>query len=139
MYSQSGTGQTIPLTNPDEAFVRDAVTKYGSRETASEIFAAQGWGLIRDNKRESALQHFIRAWQLNDKNYQAFWGFGAILSEQGKLAEAIEQLEMARDLNTDSSGTGSVADRPWNLAFRIREANPAGKPTRSGAPFRARK
>ena len=104
IYGQSGTGQTIPLTNPDEAFVRDAVTKYGSRETASEIFAAQGWGLIRDNKRESALQHFIRAWQLNDKNYQAFWGFGAILSEQGKLAEAIEQLEMARDLNTDSSG-----------------------------------
>jgi tetratricopeptide (TPR) repeat protein len=104
MYDQSGTGQTIPLTNPDEAFVRDAITKHGSRETASEIFAAQGWGLIRDNKRESALQHFIRAWQLNHKNYQAFWGFGAILSEQGKLAEAIEQLEMARDLNTDSSG-----------------------------------
>jgi tetratricopeptide (TPR) repeat protein len=104
IYSQPETGQSIPLKTPDEAFVKEAVTKYGSRETASEIFAAQGWGLIRDNKRESALQHFIRAWQLNHKNYQAFWGFGAILSEQGKLAEAIEQLEMARDLNTDSSG-----------------------------------
>ena len=71
------------LKTPDEAFVRDAITKHGSRETASEIFAAQGWGLMRENKRESALQHFIRAWQLNHKNYQAFWGFGAILSEQG--------------------------------------------------------
>ena len=96
--------QSIPLKTPDEAFVRDAVTKYGSRETASEVFAAQGWGLMRDNKREAALQHFIRAWQLNHKNYQAFWGFGAILSEQGSLAEAIEQLEMARELNDDSSG-----------------------------------
>ncbi len=104
IYSQSETGQSIPLKTPDEAFVRDAITKHGSRETASEIFAAQGWGLMRENKRESALQHFIRAWQLNHKNYQAFWGFGAILSEQGKLAEAIEQLEMARDLNNDSSG-----------------------------------
>jgi tetratricopeptide (TPR) repeat protein len=104
IYSQPETGQSIPLKTPDEAFIRDAVTKYGSRETASEIFAAQAWGLMRDNKRESALQHFIHAWQLNDKNYQAFWGFGAVLSEQGKLAEAIEQLEMARELNNDSSG-----------------------------------
>ena len=104
IYSQPETGQSIPLKTPDEAFVRDAITKHGSRETASEIFATQGWGLMRDNKRESALQHFIRAWQLNDKNYQAFWGFGAVLSEQGSLAEAIEQLEMARDLNNDSSG-----------------------------------
>jgi tetratricopeptide (TPR) repeat protein len=99
MYGQSGTGQTIPLTNPDEAFVRDAVTKYGSRETASEIFAAQGWGLIRDNKRESALQHFIRAWQLNHKNYQAFWGFGAILSEQGKL-DSSGRVRLLTDLGT---------------------------------------
>jgi tetratricopeptide (TPR) repeat protein len=103
IYNQSRTSQSIPLTNPDEAFVRDAVTKYGSRKTASELFAARGWSLTRDNKHESALQHFIRAWQLNHKNYQAFWGFGAILSEQGKLAEAIEQLEMARELNEDSS------------------------------------
>ena len=103
IYRQSGTGQTIPLTEADEAFVRDAVTKYGNRKTASETFAAQGWSLMRDNKRDMALQHFIRAWQLNHKNYQAFWGFGAVLGEQGKLAEAIEQLEMARELNEDSS------------------------------------
>ena len=42
-----------------------------------------------------------RAWLLNPKNYQAFWGFGAVLSEQGKLAEAIEQLETARELIDD--------------------------------------
>jgi tetratricopeptide (TPR) repeat protein len=104
IYAQLRSGRSIPLTKPDEAFVREAISKHGSRETASEMFAAQGWSLMRDNRRESALEQFIRAWQLNHENYEAFWGFGAILSEQGRLAEAIEQLEMARELNDDSSG-----------------------------------
>ena len=42
-----------------------------------------------------AIDEFNRAWLLNPKNYQAFWGFGAVLSEQRKLAEAIEQLGTA--------------------------------------------
>ena len=41
---------------------------------------------------------FNQAWLLNGKNFQAFWGFGAVLSERGKLVEAIEQLETAREL-----------------------------------------
>ena len=103
VYSASGVTSSIPLKNPDEDFVRASVTKYGSRQNASKAFAAQGWKLLRNNQRELALQDFIRAWQLDNKNYQAFWGFGAILSEQGKFAEAIEQLEIARELNDDSS------------------------------------
>ena len=103
VYSEPGVSPSIPLKNPDEDFVRASVAKYGSRESASKTFAAQGWKLLRNNQRELALQDFIRSWQLDSKNYQAFWGFGAILSEQGKLAEAIEQLEIARELNDDSS------------------------------------
>lgn len=103
IYGQLGSGRSIPLTKPDEAFVREAISKHGSRETASEMFAAQAWSLMRDNRLESALQYFIRAWQLNHENYQAFWGFGAILSEKGSLVEAIEQLETARELNEDSA------------------------------------
>ena len=103
VYGEPGVSPSIPLKKADEDFVRASVAKYGSRESASKAFAAQGWKLLRNNQRELALQEFIRAWQLNDKNYQAFWGFGAILSEQGKVKEAIEQLEIARELNDDSS------------------------------------
>ncbi len=103
VYSEPGVSSSIPLKNPDEDFVRASVAKYGSRQNASKAFAAQGWKLLRNNQRELALEDFIRSWQLDDKNYQAFWGFGAILSEQGKLAEAIEQLEIARELKDDSS------------------------------------
>jgi Tfp pilus assembly protein PilF len=103
IQSQLGTVRSIPLSEANEAFIRAAVTQHGNRETASKAFAAHGWDLMRQDKRELALQNFIRAWQLDNKNCQAFWGFGAILSEQGKLAEAIEQLEMARELNDDAS------------------------------------
>ena len=103
VYSEPGVSSSISLKYPDEDFVRASVAKYGSRQYASKAFAAQGWKLLRNNQRELALEDFIRSWQLDDKNYQAFWGFGAILSEQGKLAEAIEQLEIARELNDDSS------------------------------------
>jgi tetratricopeptide (TPR) repeat protein len=103
IYREPGVIASIPLKKPDEDFVRASVAKYGSRTSASKVFAAQGWKLLRNNQRELALQDFIRAWQLDDKNYQAFWGFGAILSEQGTIKEAIDQLEIARELNDDSS------------------------------------
>ena len=103
IYGDPGVSPSIPLKKADEDFVRDSVAKYGSRRNASKAFATQGWKLVRNNQPELALQDFIRAWQLDGKNYQAFWGFGAILSEQGKIKEAIEQLEIARELNDDSS------------------------------------
>jgi tetratricopeptide (TPR) repeat protein len=103
VYAEPGGSPSIPLKNADEDFVRDSVAKYGSRRSASEAFATQGWKFLRNNRRELALHDFIRARQLDGKNYQAFWGFGAILSEEGKFAEAIEQLEIARELNDDSS------------------------------------
>jgi tetratricopeptide (TPR) repeat protein len=103
VHSDPRVSPSIPLKNADEDFIGASVAKYGSRTSASKAFAAQGWKLMRNNQRELALQDFIRAWQLDSKNYQAFWGFGAILSDQGKIKEAIEQLEMARELNDDSS------------------------------------
>jgi tetratricopeptide (TPR) repeat protein len=103
VYNEPGVSPSIPLKKAAEDFVRASVAKYGSRTSASKAFAAQGWKLLRNNQGELALQDFIRAWQLDEKNYQAFWGFGAILSEQGKIKEAVEQLEIARELNDDSS------------------------------------
>ncbi|HJX10342.1 MAG TPA: hypothetical protein VJ733_07540 [Candidatus Binatia bacterium] len=57
--------------------------------------ANQGWASLRDGKLDLAIEQFNRAWLLNSKNYQVFWGFGAVLGEQRKLGEAIEKLEIA--------------------------------------------
>ena len=98
MYGQPDIVRSENSKKADEEFIRNASAKYGNRQTGSNALAAEGWTLIRTGKQEAALQRFNQAWLLNAKNFQAFWGFGAVLSERGKIAEAIDQLETAREL-----------------------------------------
>jgi tetratricopeptide (TPR) repeat protein len=98
MYGQPGIVRPDDLKKADAAFARQATTKYGSPGAASRVWAGQGWSAMRDGKPDLALEQFNRAWLLNSKNYQVFWGFGAVLSEQGKLEAAVEQLSVANQL-----------------------------------------
>jgi tetratricopeptide (TPR) repeat protein len=98
MYGQPGIVRPDDLKKADAAFARQATTKYGSPGAASRVWASQGWASLRDGKVDLALEQFNRAWLLNSKNYQVFWGFGAVLSEQGKLEAAVEQLTVANQL-----------------------------------------
>lgn len=101
MYGQPGTPRPEDLKKTDEDFVRDTTFRFGNRQAASRALAEQGWTSARRGMLDVAMKRFNEAWLLNPKNYQAFWGFGAVLSEQGKLADAIEQLETARELIDD--------------------------------------
>ena len=101
MYGQPEIPRPENLKKIDEDFIRDATFRFGSRQAASRALAEQGWASVRRGMFDVAMRRFNEAWLLNPKNYQAFWGFGAVLSEQGKLAEAIEQLETARELIDD--------------------------------------
>jgi tetratricopeptide (TPR) repeat protein len=98
MYGQPGIERPENLKKADEAFVRDATLKFGGRTAASRAMAAQGWAAVRSRNLDLAIERFNQSWLLNPKNYQAFWGFGAVLSERGKLREATEQLGTAREL-----------------------------------------
>jgi tetratricopeptide (TPR) repeat protein len=101
MFGQPQIERPDNLKQADEAFIRDSTLRYGNRQAASNALAAQGWAAIRAKQGDVAMQRFNQAWLLNRKNYSVFWGFGAVLSERGKLAEAIEQLETARELADD--------------------------------------
>jgi tetratricopeptide (TPR) repeat protein len=98
MYGQPEIARSEDLKKTDEAFIRDATFRFGSRGAASRTLSDQGWTNMRQGMLDVAMRRFNEAWLLNPKNYQAFWGFGAVLSEQGKLTAAIEQLETAREL-----------------------------------------
>ena len=101
MFGQPGITRPETLKKSDEDFIRDATFRFGNRQAASRALAEQGWASVRKGMLDVAIRRFNESWLLNPKNYQAFWGFGAVLSEQGKLAEAIEQLETARELIDD--------------------------------------
>jgi len=98
MFGQPGIVRPNDLKKADAVFAQQATTEYGSPGAASRVWAAQGWASLRNGKPELAMQQFNQAWLLNSQNYQVFWGFGAVLSEQGRLGEAIEQLEVASRL-----------------------------------------
>jgi len=111
--AQGAPGEKIPMpvesnsrgkgmNESDEKFVKEAVARFGDRRAASQAMALQGWGSIRESKFELALRRFDEARLVDPKNYLAYWGRGAVLSEQGKLPEAIEQLEIAGELIGDS-------------------------------------
>jgi len=85
----------------DEAFIRDSTLRFGSRQAGSNTLAAQGWVAARAGQDDVAMRRFNQAWLLNPKNYSVFWGFGAMLSGKGKLSEALEYLETARELVND--------------------------------------
>jgi tetratricopeptide (TPR) repeat protein len=101
MYGQPGIARPENLKKFDEDFIRDATFRFGSRGAASRVLSEQGWESFRKGMLDVAMRRFNEAWLLNPKNYQVFWGFGAVLSEQGKLTAAIEQLETARELIDD--------------------------------------
>jgi tetratricopeptide (TPR) repeat protein len=103
MFGQPAIVRPDELKKADEVFVKAAVAKHGTRAAASIAAAAQGWASFRSGKSATALRHFNEGWLLSPNNPDVFWGFGAVLSERGKLPEAIEQLETARDLMSNDA------------------------------------
>ena len=101
MFGHPKLARSDSQKQADEAFIRDNALRYKTRQAASSAFAAQGWNSVRARQLDAAMLRFNQAWLLNPKNYSAFWGFGAILSERGKLFDAIEYLETARELIDD--------------------------------------
>jgi tetratricopeptide (TPR) repeat protein len=101
MFGQPQIARPENLKKADESFIRDATFRYQTRQAASSAFATQGWTALRSGQSDLAMQRFNQAWLLNPKNYSAFWGFGAVLSRRGKLTEALEHLETARQLIDD--------------------------------------
>jgi len=101
MFGQPKIARTDEQKKADEAFILDAALRYGNRQAGSNTLATQGWAAVRAKQLDLAMQRFNQAWLLNPKNYSAFWGFGAVLSEKGRLSEALDQLEKARELVED--------------------------------------
>ena len=101
MFGQPKIVRPGNLKKADEDFIRDSTLRFGSRTAGSNALAAQGWTALRAKQADVAMQRFNQAWLLNPKNYRIFWGFGALMSERGKLLEALEHLETARQLIDD--------------------------------------
>jgi tetratricopeptide (TPR) repeat protein len=101
MFGQPKIVRPDNLKKADEDFIRNVTLRFGNRQAGSNALAAQGWTALRSGQPDLAILRFNQAWLVNPKNFRAFWGFGAVQSTRGKLSEAIELLETARELLDD--------------------------------------
>jgi Flp pilus assembly protein TadD len=112
MYGNVETPQSVKLAH--EQLIREAAATFGSREAASDAFARRAWQLYKQDDLATAMRRFNEAWLLNPHNPQAYWGFGAILHDQGKVHEALAMLSRASEL--DPSNPRLMADLARVLA-----------------------
>jgi tetratricopeptide (TPR) repeat protein len=98
MYGQPAKPRSEAEKKNDEAFIRDNTLRFKTRTAGAVAFAGQAWSSLRAKQLDLAMQRFNQSWLMNPKYYGAFWGFGAVLSQRGRLLEAVEYLEMARQL-----------------------------------------
>src|SRR5262249_34361459 len=91
-----------------DRFIRNAIEAFGSREAASEAYARKAWQLYEQDDLAAAKARFHEVWLLNPSDPQSYWGFGAILLDQGKVHEALAMLGRAWDL--DPSNPDLTAD-----------------------------
>src|SRR5262249_47854395 len=91
-----------------DRFIRNAIEAFGSREAASEAYARKAWQLYEQDDLAAAKARFHEVWLLNPSDPQSYWGFGAILRDQGKVHEALAMLGRAWDL--DPSNPDLTAD-----------------------------
>ncbi|KAB2325491.1 tetratricopeptide repeat protein [Betaproteobacteria bacterium SCN1] len=101
MYGQPNVQRPDELKRADEDFIKQASEGLGGREKASQAWASQGDKFFSEGNLDFAMRRYNQAWLLNPNNYRAYWGFGRVLLQQGKIGEAIQHLEKSKQLTDD--------------------------------------
>lgn len=95
MYGQPEIERPANLKKADEDFIVSATSKFGSRTKASQAWFNEAEQYMSERNFDVAMRRYNQSWLLDPENYQPYWGFGRVLLEQGKVNEAILQLESA--------------------------------------------
>ena len=98
MYGRPEIQISAALKKADEDFIKAVVAAEGSREKASKGFAEEGWRNLINGDAANAMRRFNQSWLLNPNYYQPYQGFGVLLLEKNKAAEAIPHFEKALSL-----------------------------------------
>lgn len=101
MYGYPNIEKTNEQKELDKKFIGTVVANSGTREKASTEFAGEGWRYRSKGDAANAMRRFNQSWLLNPNNYLPYWGFGSILTRQGKAAEAVTHYEKALSLIND--------------------------------------
>ena len=93
-----GMKKTEQQKAADEHFIQEVVAKSGSREKGSRVASKAGWEAYYEGDLNMSMKRFNQAWLLDDKNAEAYWGFGLVLMKKQQYQQGLEMLEKAYTL-----------------------------------------
>ena len=104
----------------NEDFLQSCLKEFGTRKAAAENALSFAWSYYREGNKKTAMKRFNQAWLLDPDNANAFFGFGFLVSEQGKIDEAIKYYKKAVELKPDFPVALSNLGREYyNKAYSI--------------------
>ena len=89
------------LKGADDAFIEGTTKEFGSREAASREFTDQGFRFYHDDDLQTAMRRFNQGWLLDPSNPDVFYGFMAVLNDQGSYCESLRMGEKAFELGLE--------------------------------------
>lgn len=101
MYGQPEIERPEALKRADEEFIRQASAGFGGREKASIAWWREGDKYMAQGNLDYAMRRYNQSWLLNPNGFSAYWGFGRVMLEHGRLDDSIKYLERAVQLVDD--------------------------------------
>ncbi|MDB5118443.1 MAG: hypothetical protein JWQ79_3935 [Mucilaginibacter sp.] len=95
--------KTSEMIAEDDKFIKTCLEADGTRRKASEHLVTLGFKYLYQGDVKTAMQRFNQAWLLDNKNENAYWGFGSVYFMFNDYDEALKQLEKGLALNPNSS------------------------------------
>ncbi|MEO8885209.1 MAG: tetratricopeptide repeat protein [Mucilaginibacter sp.] len=87
----------------DQKLIDLAIKTDGTSHKASEHLVSLGFDYLYRGDLKTAMKRFNQAWLLDNKNENAYWGFGAIYFSFNDYDEALKQFEKGLLINPNSS------------------------------------
>jgi tetratricopeptide (TPR) repeat protein len=81
----------------DDRFIATAAREFGNRRKAGEMFFEEGQRARLRGDNRMAMKRFNQAWLLDPNGAGPYYGFAAVLSDQGRECDAARMAERALD------------------------------------------
>jgi len=86
----------------DNQFIEEAEKQFKNKKAASEYYANKRWEYFYKDELDTSMKRFNQAWLLDNKNPNAFWGFGNILGKKKEYEKSVVYLEKSIALDPNN-------------------------------------
>ncbi|MBB2151344.1 tetratricopeptide repeat protein [Pedobacter gandavensis] len=91
----SGVVKSEQYIEIDNRFIEAVTKQFGTKERASYVHSRWGMDYARKGDLKTAMNRLNQAWLLDQKNPEAYHGFGYVLAQLGAFKEAVGQYNEA--------------------------------------------